>query len=46
MEFPEVRDRAYFPIKFPAPTLEIIKIPGHVQEIVKESAPYPELQEI
>ena len=46
VEFPEEEDRAYFPIEFPPPILEIIKIQGHVQEIEKESAPYPELQEI
>ena len=44
VEFTEVQVRAYFPIEFPPFILEIIKIPGHVHEIEKESAPYPELR--
>ena len=44
MEFSEVQDRAYFPIEFPPPILEIIKIPGDVHEIEKESAPYPDFR--
>ena len=38
---------AHLPIDFPAHVLETnFKISEHMQEIVKESVPYPELQEV